>query len=171
MRAEKELLLEEIRDEIVGSEMVLVMNYQAMTANQTAGLRDELAKAGSSLLGVKKRVFLKVAKDAHITLSKEDLTGHVALVVAQENSVEVTKSIYSFMKANEGKVGILGGQFQGNSCTTADFEKISKLPSLNEMRAMLLGTLEAPMSQTLAVMEALLTSVPHCLENKAALGE
>jgi large subunit ribosomal protein L10 len=39
------------------------------------------------------------------------------------------------------------------------------------MRAQLLGTFEAPMSQTLAVVEAILCSVLHCLENKAQLSE
>ena len=50
-----------------------------------------------------------------------------------------------------------------------DLEIISQLPTKDVMRSQLLGLFEAPMSQTLAVMEALLCSVPHCLENKAAL--
>ena len=48
---------------------------------------------------------------------------------------------------------------------------MSKLPSKDEMRAQFLGTLEAPMAQTLAVMDALLTSVVHCLNNKVQLDE
>ena len=53
-----------------------------------------------------------------------------------------------------------------NFIQASDVERLSKLPSKDEMRAQFLSVLEAPMSQTLAVMEALLTSVPYCLDNK-----
>ena len=55
-------------------------------------------------------------------------------------------------------------------CSASDVEQISKLPSKEEMRAQFLGTLEAPLSQTLGVIEALLTTVMHCLENKSGQG-
>jgi large subunit ribosomal protein L10 len=58
------------------------------------------------------------------------------------------------------------GQFDGNLYDSDAVEKLSKLPGKDEMRASLLGLFEAPMSQSLAVMEALLTSVIHCVENK-----
>jgi large subunit ribosomal protein L10 len=46
-------------------------------------------------------------------------------------------------------------------------ELISKLPTLLEMRAQFLGLLEAPMTQTLGTIQAMLTSVIYCLDNKA----
>lgn len=171
MRAEKQLLLDEIREEMEGSEMVMVMNYQNLDANKTAGFRDEVAKAGGSMLVVKKRVFLKVAQDANIELQKEALGGHIGIVVSKEEPVATTKSIFNFIKENKETIGVLGGQFQGKACTDTDFEKISKLPTVDEMRAQLLGILEAPMSQTVSVMNALLTSVLHCMDQKVAQGE
>ncbi len=64
-------------------------------------------------------------------------------------------------------VEVVGGRFEGKMYTGADVEKLSNLPSKDEMRAQFLSVLEAPMSQTLAVMEALLTSVVYCLDNKS----
>ena len=49
----------------------------------------------------------------------------------------------------------------------ADVEKLSKLPGKDEMRAQLLATFEAPMAQTVAVMQSALCCVLYCLENKA----
>jgi large subunit ribosomal protein L10 len=51
----------------------------------------------------------------------------------------------------------------------ADVEIMSQLPSKDVMRAQFLGLLEAPMAQTLAVMEALISSVVYCLDNKIEL--
>ena len=52
-----------------------------------------------------------------------------------------------------------------------DVKAISELPSQDEMRAQFVGLLEAPMTQTLSVMQALLTSIMYCLENKAKAGQ
>ena len=171
MRAEKQLLLDEIKDEMDGSEMVMVMSYQNLDANQTAGFRDKVAEVGGSMLVVKKRVFLKAAKDTSIDLARDSMGGHIGIVISKEHPVATTKSIYTFIKENENAIDVLGGQFQGKACTGTDFEKISKLPTVDEMRAQFLGLLEAPMAQTVSVMNSMLTSVLHCLDQKAAQSE
>ncbi len=94
------------------------------------------------------------------------LQGHIAVVFANEDPVQTTKAIFQFCQENEEVLEVIGGRFEGAICSAQDVEQISKLPSKDEMRAQFLGTLEAPLAQTLAVMDALLTSVMHCLENK-----
>ena len=61
----------------------------------------------------------------------------------------------------------MGGRFEGRMYAADQMVKLSTLPSKDEMRAQLLATLEAPMAQTLAVMEAVLSSVVYCLQNKS----
>ena len=68
---------------------------------------------------------------------------------------------------NEKVLEVLAGRYEGSMCSAEDVEQISKLPSRDEMRAQLLSAFEAPLAQVLAVTEALLTSVMHCLENKS----
>jgi len=167
MRAEKQYLLEEIKEGIDQSELMMVMSYQKLDANMTANFRKEVGKSGGTMLVVKKRVFLKAAEFAGFVLNRVDLGGHVGLVFSGEEAVTTTKSVYNFAKENEETLQILGGHFQKRLCTPKDFEKISKLPSLEQMRAELLGVLQAPMADTLSVMQALLTSVIYCLDNKA----
>lgn len=167
MRAEKQYLLDEIKEGIDNSELMMVMSYQKLDANSTASFRQEVAKSGGCMLVVKKRVFLKAAESAGYTLSGSDIKGHIGLVFSAAEAVSTTKAIYEFCGKNEDALKILGGHFQKKLCTPTDFEKISKLPSLDQMRSQFLGTLEAPMAETLSVMNALLTSVMHCLENKA----
>lgn len=167
MRAEKQYLLDEIKEGIDRSELMMVMSYQKLDANATANFRKELGKSGASVLVVKKRVFLKAAASAGFALTYPDMKGHIGLVFSGEEAVATTKAIYEFSKQNEDTLQVLGGHFQKKICTPTDFEKISKLPSLEQMRSQFLGILEAPMADILSVMHALLTSVMHCLENKA----
>lgn len=171
MRHEKHYLLDEIKEGIDDSELMMVLSYQKLDANQTAEFRKEIHQVGGSMLVVKKRVFLKAAEAAGFHLKLENLQGHIGLVFSAKEAVSTTKAIYKFRKGNDKTVEILGGHFQKQACSALDFEKISKLPSLDQMRSELLGTLEAPMAQTLAVVNALLTSVIYCLEGKANQGE
>ncbi len=167
MRKEKEYLLEEIADSIPqGSNLVLV-NYGKMEPNQTHDFRRRISKAGGNYLVVKKRIFRKAAETKGMKIDISHLKGNVGFVVAKENFLEATKELYTFRSENKDALEVLGGHFEGSFCSPSQVEMISKLPSLPEMRAQFLGTLEAPLSHTLGVVEAILTSIIYCLDNKA----
>lgn len=167
MRPEKQFLLDDIKDRIAGSKAIVLASYKRLEPNASAAFRGNLAKTGGSLEVVKKRVLVKAAQVAGVELDPALLQGHIAVVFANEDPVQTTKVVFQFCKENEQVLEVIGGRFEGSVCTAKDVEQISKLPSKDEMRSQFLGTLEAPLSQTLSVIEALLTSVMHCLENKA----
>lgn len=167
MRPEKQLLLDEIKDKIAGSKAIVFASYRRLEPNTAAMFRTHLAKTGGSLEVVKKRVLIKAAQVAGITLDPALLQGHIVVVFANEDPIQTTKVVFQFCTENEEMLEVLGGKFEGAMCTAGDVVQISKLPSKDEMRSQFLGTLEAPLSQTLAVIEALLTSVIYCLDNKS----
>jgi large subunit ribosomal protein L10 len=146
---------------------MVLTRYKRMNPNLASHFRNFLGKSGGSYEVVRKRILIKAAEAAGIKLDRDQLEGHVGVVFAEQDPITVTKAVYQFRQENEDVLQILGGRFEGSVCTAADVEQISKLPSKDEMRAQFLGLLEAPLSQTLSVMEALLTSVMHCLENKS----
>ena len=113
-------------------------------------------------------MLIKAAEKAGFSLDRSNLQGHIGVIFAENDPVETTKCVYDFCKENTDNFLVIGGRFEGKLCSETDLKLISQLPSQDEMRAQLLGTLEAPMSQTLATIEALLCSVVFCLENKAA---
>lgn len=167
MRKEKQYLLDSIAEELKGSKAFIVASYNKIGANTTANLRNEVVKAGGELLAVKKRVFKIAAKEQNIDLSSLSLNGHIAIVMLSDAVVEGTKAICKFSKDNKESLEIVGGQFEGSLVSAEDVIAISKLPSRDEMRSQLLGLFVAPLTHTLGVVDALLTSVPHCLENKS----
>lgn len=167
MRAEKQLLLDEIKEMIDGSSAMVLTKYQKLDPNMAANFRTLIINSGGDFEVVRKRILLKAAIASGIPLDEDVLQGHIGVIFAKSDPVQVTKALYDFAKTNEEVFQVLCGRFEGQLCTAKDVEQISKLPSKDEMRAQFLGTLEAPLSQTLAVMEALLTSVPYCLENKS----
>lgn len=166
MRQEKQLLLDEVKGQINQFGSFVVMRYLNLPANKANLFRREVAKLGGNVEVMRKRVLIKAAEAAGVKLDLADLPGHIGLVYAGKDPIEITKLVFKFGQDNDKNIEVVGGRFEGQIYKAADVEKLSKLPGKNEMRAQLLGTLEAPMAQTLAVMDALLTSVVHCLNNK-----
>jgi large subunit ribosomal protein L10 len=168
MRQEKNILSREIKNKIDDSKAMVLATYTKMSPNMAADFRMSIAKTGGNFEVVKKRVLVKAAEQAGFSLDRTDLKGHIGVIFAEEDPVQTTKCVYAFAKENKNILEVLGGRFEGALCGAKDVELISKLPSQDEMRSQLLGLFEAPMSQTLAVMEALLCSIPFCLDNKIA---
>ncbi len=166
MRAEKQLLLDEIKDKIEGSSALVLTRYESMSPNMSSDFRRSLSDSGGSFAVVRKRILLKAAEQEGITLDPALLKGHIGVVFANEDPISSTKALFAFAKENKQTFEILAGQFDGRLCSAEDVKAISELPSQDGMRAQFLGLLEAPMSQTLSVMEALMTSILHCMENK-----
>ncbi len=167
MRQEKQLLLDEIKDKIKEANALVLTRYQKLAPDLSADFRTKLLEVGGTFSVVKKRVLIKAAKEGGITLDPEMLEGHIGIMFASEDPISSTKVLFEFAKENKDNMEILAGQFEGRFCNAQDVKAISELPSQNEMRSQFLGLLEAPMSETLSVMESLLTSIMHCLENKS----
>lgn len=167
MRPEKQLLLDEVLDDISSSKALIFTKYSALKANELASLRKALYQNGGDIHIIKKTLLVKAAAQVGFELSIKDLDGHVAIVYAKSDAINATKALCEVVKESNDKLTLLAGYFDNKLCSAADVVKISQLPTLPEMRAQMLATLEAPMSQTLAVMEALLTSVMHAMQNRA----
>ena len=169
MRQEKQMLLNEIKEQINTFGSFVVISYLGFSANKANELRREVGKKGGTVEIVRKRVLIKSAQAAGVELSLADLPGHIGLVYAGEDPIEMTKLVMKFSQENDKKLAVIGGRFDGQLYNAADVEKLSKLPGKDGMRAELLSVLEAPLSQTLAVMEAIIASVVYCLDNKCQL--
>lgn len=167
MRHEKQLLLDEIKDQIAKYPSFVIMRYERVPANSANAFRREIIKLGGNVEVMRKRVLIKAAEAEGINLSVKALPGHIGLVFAGTEPFETTKAVFRFSQETDKAVQVIGGRFDGKLYDGAQVEMLSKLPGKDEMRAQLLATLEAPMAQTLAVMEALLSSVVYCLDNKA----
>lgn len=167
MRQEKQLLLDEIQEHIDARPNFAIIQYSGITANTIADFRNDVAKMGGDVQMVPKRIFVKAAAAAGVEIDLKSLPGHIGLVFAGEDSVEMTKAVFQFKKDSNQALDVLGGRVDGKLHSAADIEMLSKLPGKDEMRAQLLGLLEAPMSQTVSVMNSLLTAIIYCLDEKS----
>ncbi len=165
MRQEKQILRDEIRGQIDKFPSFVIMRHIGLSANTMSDFRRSIFKMGGNVEFVRKRVLVKAAEEAGVSLIWR-CCQVISVCICKRRSVELTKYVFQFGKENDPAVEVIGGRFEGKLYNATQIEMLSALPSRDEMRSQFLATLEAPMAQTLSVMEAVLTSVVYCLDNK-----
>lgn len=171
MRPEKQLLLDEIKERVDNSNSFIITAYQDFKSLIACDFRNKIVKAGGDFEIVRKRMFIKAAETINLEIKRDLLKGHVGVVFSKGDIVEAAKTVVGYDKEHKDVIKVLGGFSEGKFLDAQQVKVISTLPDKDSMRAQILGLFEAPMSQTLATMEALLTSVIHCLDNKAKKSE
>lgn len=168
MRKEKELLLNEIKDKIDASTALIVTRYDKLEPNTSWKLRELLGKSGGLFEVVRKRVFLKAAEKAGIQIDETLLSGHIGVVfVTQPDAMVSAKTVIKFSEENANLLTVVCGQVDGKIMPGTEIEALSKLPGIDEMRAIFLGLLTSPMSQMLSVMEAVVAEPLSLMKQKS----
>ena len=151
-KAEKLQLVASLNATFKSAAVVVVAHNNGLTANQVLDLRNKMAAAGATI---------KVAKNSLTKLALEgtDAKGIVKLftgptMLAYANDpVAAPKVAADFAKAHE-KFVLLGGAL-GNTILDANAVKaLASLPSLNELRAKLLGMIQTPATRIAGVVAA-----------------
>lgn len=165
MKAEKQFLLDEVQ-ETVESESFVVTQYENLNSDLAQQFRKKLISSGARFYVVKKRLLVKAGEKVGVSFDLKQLAGHIGVMVPGQDPLAAIKSIVNFADDNKNTLTLVQGQFEGKTCSVQEIETLAKLPDLDGMRARLLALLQAPMSQTLSVMQALLCSIMYLIENK-----
>jgi len=171
MRAEKELLLGEIQDKIVASKSFIIAKYKSFSPQVSWELAKVLKDNGCNFEVVKKSVFFKAAQKAQISIDKDSLSGQIGVLFVNNDPIMATKTLCQFSEDNGELFTILSAFIDGKMYNAQDAVAMSKLPSLNVLRAQFLSVLEAPMAENVAVMQSVLTSIIFCIINKCQKDE
>lgn len=153
MRHEKQFLVDEVSRYLESSEYVFLTNFERVTVAETQDLRNELAKQGAQFHVVKNSILNVAAKSRNLPDLEDALVGPTAIVVGGPNPSEVAKILVKFFKDKE-KVDLKKGVLGDRALTREEVIELSKLPSLDALRAQLLGLLNQPASLAVRVLIA-----------------
>lgn len=133
-------------------EAAVVFQNKGMTADMTEALRAKSRKEGVDLEVRKNRLVLLALKGTRFEGLGPMLKGPTAIATSKD-PVAAAKVIASFAKDNE-KLIILGGALGDKVLDKAGVEALSKLPSLDEMRASFLRLLQTPATRLATLAQA-----------------
>jgi large subunit ribosomal protein L10 len=150
-RAQKAESIETLKGVFADAGAVVVTHYMGLTVAEMTDLRGRLRKEGAALKVVKNRLAQKAmdgASDGVMTLFK----GPVAIAYGPDVSA-AAKVATQYAKDND-KFVVVGG-FMGETVLDQNGVKaLATLPSLDEIRATLIGLIQAPATKVAGVLQA-----------------
>ncbi|GIK41789.1 MAG: 50S ribosomal protein L10 [Chloroflexota bacterium] len=150
-RDKKEVLVKEYLDQLNVSEAVIITSYSGLRVSQVEQLRRKIREAEGSFAVVKNTLAERALKEAGLPVVEEMLTGPVGIGFCHHNVSGVAKAITDFSKQNE-LLAIKGGLLGSRVIDEAGVKNLANLPSLDVLRAQLLGLISAPASQLAGVV-------------------
>lgn len=135
--------VENLQAELAGAEVIALIDYQGLTANQFAELRAAIKEAGGQIQVVKNRLLLRALQGLGI-VSDQPLTGQTAVVWGNKKQIEPLQIIKKFAKDWE-KPTFRWGVYQKAVIDKASLERLANLPSQETLRAQVVAGLQAPL--------------------------
>lgn len=144
-RSEKLDVVSSMREHLEASTLVVVTSQSGLTVTEVSDLRDRMRSAGGKYRVLKNTLARLAVKDTRFEGVTDLLNGPTALAYSQD-PVAAARVAVEFSEKNE-KIQVLGGCLDDKVLTANEVKALAKLPSLDELRAKLLGVLVAPASQ------------------------
>jgi large subunit ribosomal protein L10 len=141
-RSQKQELVTEMREKLLGAKVVVVVQQKGLTVDEVTGLRRAMRAAGAEFKVLKNTLAQRAIQGTDLAGIESLLIGPTALAFSQD-PVGASKVAVNFADKND-KLAVVGGYLDGRVLTSFDVKALAKLPSLDELRANLLGLLTAP---------------------------
>jgi len=153
MRPEKKFLVDEVSKHLGKSDYVFLADYRKVTVADAAELRATLGAHKAEYHVVKNSILNVAARERKLPdFESTWLTGQTAIVVGGRNPSEVAKILTKYFK-DKDKLVVKGGVLGKNRLSAADVVALSTLPSVEVLRAQLLGLLSTPATSLVRVLQ------------------
>jgi large subunit ribosomal protein L10 len=141
-RAEKKEAVAALHDVFSKTSVVVVAHYSGLTVAQMQRLRKQMKAAGASVQVAKNRL-AQIALEGTDVASIGPLLKGPTLIAHSADPVAAAKAAVAFAKEND-KFVLLGGAMGKTALNVDGVKALATLPSLDELRAKLLGLITAP---------------------------
>jgi large subunit ribosomal protein L10 len=132
--------------------MVVVTQNKGLTVAEVTDLRRKMRAAGANFKVAKNRLAVLALDGTNFDGIKPLLKGPTALAWAHD-AVAVSKVAVEFAKTNE-KLVVLGGSLGTQTLNADGIKALAALPSLDTLRAGLVGMISTPATRIAGVLAA-----------------
>jgi large subunit ribosomal protein L10 len=151
-RAAKAELVTTLNEVFNETSVVVVAHYAGLTVADMQKLRAQMKQVGASVKVAKNRL-AKIALDGTDVASIAPLLKGPTLIAYSSDPVAAPKIAVDFAKTND-KLVILGGAMGATALNADGVKALATMPSLDELRAKLVGLVQAPATKIAQVVTA-----------------
>jgi large subunit ribosomal protein L10 len=147
----KKALVDEVNTVAASAQSAVAAEYRGLTVAEMTALRVVARKADVYVKVVKNTLAKRAVQGTDFECMRESFKGPLVLAFSRRDPGAAARVIRSFAKDHDKLVTValaLGGELYG----AGDIDRVASLPTLDQARANLLGTLQAPIGQLVRVL-------------------
>ncbi len=168
-RAAKKEAVEQLNGVFKTTSVAVVAQYSGLTVAQMQKLRMQMKQAGASVKVSKNRL-AKIALEGTDVVAIGPMLKGPTVIATSDDPVAAPKVAVEFAKANE-KFVIIGGSMGKTVLNVDGVKALASLPSLDELRAKIVGLLVAPATKIAQLANAPAGKVARVIQAHASKGE
>jgi large subunit ribosomal protein L10 len=149
-RDEKIKFVETMKQELASANSLIIVHYQGLTVSDISKLRAKVHAAGITFQVVKNKLMKIAVEGTDFGSISAELTGPVGIAISSD-PIAAAKTMVSFANDNE-KLKIIAGVVDKKMVNQVQIKSLATLPSLDELRAKLIGLISAPATKIATVL-------------------
>jgi len=168
-RTQKQQLVEILRQVFADTVCVVVTQQSGLNVAEATQLRRQVRSAGAGFRVTKNRLARRALAGTAFECLSPLFIGPTAIAFSRD-PVAAAKVVVEFANRN-AKLTIIGGVLAGREMDAAAVRDLASLPSLDELRAKLIGLLQAPGTRLAVVLQATAGQIARVLAAHAETNE
>ena len=168
--AQKKAAVAELRDKFARAKGIFVADYSGLDVEAVNQLRRNLRTEGEGEYEYrvhKNTLMRRAAKGSEVESIVEYFSGPTALAISYGDPVGLAKTLVKYAKENQA-FELRGGLLEGRPIGSGEVETLATLPSLDQIRAKLLGLIQAPAQKIAMVLCAPAGQLARLVEARRA---
>jgi large subunit ribosomal protein L10 len=174
LRREKEAVIAEVAGLLADADNVFVSDYRGLKVAELEELRGKLRESGATIKIVKNTLGGIAAERAGRKDLEEFLSGPTAVTFCGDDVVAAAKALADFARTHP-QLEVRGGLLESSPVDPAGIKTLASLPPRDVLIAQFVGTMAAPISGLVTVLEGTISGFVRALDQvaqqRAAAGE
>ena len=168
-KQKKSEIVEEVKNLISTSKLTVLASYPGTSVQDMQELRKEAIQTNSVVRVVKNRLFLKALAETNLypDINIEAIKGQLLYAFNSDDEVAPAKTLADFAKKHQSLEFVGALTPEGNLLEATEVKQLADLPSKDQLRSLLVGTIGAPLSGLVNVMIGNVRGILNVLNERA----
>lgn len=159
----KQQIVKELEEKLQNATLVVFTDYRGVNVEEMTILRDKLRIPGVEFKVIKNTMMEFALKNTGNEDVIPQIFGPNAVLFSNDDPVTPVKSIYEFIKEYK-KLEVKGGILEGQAITPDRIKALADLPPRDVLLAQVVGTMQAPISSLVYVLNANIAGLVRVLD-------
>jgi large subunit ribosomal protein L10 len=156
-------LVAQYGDLLAQSRAIILTEYSGLSVKQMQALRAQVRQADGAFYVTKNTLLKRALAERGQELPEELLVGQLGTGFALNEVPSLAKALTDFAK-DEEDLQIVGGLLEGELLTIEQIKALAELPSMDELRAQIIGMIQGPARNLVGVVAGGVRQVVNVLD-------